>query len=364
MEKKKWIIIFLVITLFAFIMPMTSSADQDITIVLKPNNPYMTVNGVQQEIDPGRGTEPVIIPKWGRTVVPIRAIVEALGGTIGWDGKERKVTINFNDTVINLWIDNPKAKVNGETKWIDENNHDVKPIIVNSRTMLPLRFVAENLGCKVEWNASSRTITIKYHMVTPPPLIQFKGNSDSTTDMFSLRSGIAVFDMHYRGDSNFSVELLDKKGSEVDLLANEIGNYSGTKAIGAYVDNVMGATPGKYLMNITGKGEWNVIVSQPTPEAIISLPHTFKGKGDNITPFFNFRSGLTKFEFNYKGEGNFIVTLIAEDGHEYSMANEIGDYTGSKSVGVQADNIFDPTPGVYLMSVTGTDGTWSIAISQ
>ncbi|MCD6426779.1 MAG: fibronectin type III domain-containing protein, partial [Caldisericaceae bacterium] len=67
-----------------------------ITITLQPGNPYMTVNGVKQEIDPGRGTKPVIIPKWSRTVVPIRAIVEALGGTIEWDGKERKVTINFN----------------------------------------------------------------------------------------------------------------------------------------------------------------------------------------------------------------------------------------------------------------------------
>ena len=131
-------------------------------ITLQPDNPYMTVNGVQQEIDPGRGTKPVIIPKWGRTVVPIRAIVEALGGTIEWDGTERKVTINFNGTVIELWIDKPQARVNGEMKWIDPNNHDVKPIIINSRTMLPLRFVAESLGCTVQWDAATRTITITY----------------------------------------------------------------------------------------------------------------------------------------------------------------------------------------------------------
>jgi hypothetical protein len=50
----------------------------------------MTVNGVKKEIDPGRGTVPVIVK--GRTLVPIRAIIEELGGTIGWDGNERKVT--------------------------------------------------------------------------------------------------------------------------------------------------------------------------------------------------------------------------------------------------------------------------------
>ena len=141
----------------------TESAPAEQTVIkLQPDNEMMLVNGVSKEIDPGRGTKPVIIPKWSRTVVPIRAIVEALGGTIEWDGVARKVTIHFNGTTIELWIDNPKARVNGTAKWIDENNHDVKPIIVNSRTMLPLRFVAENLGCKVEWDASTRTITITY----------------------------------------------------------------------------------------------------------------------------------------------------------------------------------------------------------
>ncbi len=139
-----------------------NQTNSTIMINLQIDNPLMVVNGVQQEIDPGRETKPVIIPKWGRTVVPIRAIVEALGGSISWNGKERKVTINFKGTVINLWIDKPKAEVNGVMKWIDPNNHDVKPIIVNSRTMLPLRFVAENLGCKVDWYPKTRAITITY----------------------------------------------------------------------------------------------------------------------------------------------------------------------------------------------------------
>jgi len=133
-----------------------------IIITLQPDNAYMAVNGVSQEIDAGRGTKPVIIPEWSRTVVPIRAIVEALGGTIEWEGTTRKVTINFKETVIELWIDNPKAKVNGTEVYIDPNNHSVKPIIVNSRTMLPLRFVAESLGCDVGWDNDTRTITITY----------------------------------------------------------------------------------------------------------------------------------------------------------------------------------------------------------
>ncbi|MEA3313970.1 MAG: stalk domain-containing protein, partial [Caldisericota bacterium] len=139
----------------------TPSAQETI-ITLQPDNSYMTVNSVSKEIDPGRGTKPVIIPEWSRTVVPIRAIVEALGGTISWESETRKVTINFETTTIELWIDNPRARVNGTMVYIDSDNHNVKPIIVNDRTMLPLRFVAESLGCIVSWDNDTRTITIAY----------------------------------------------------------------------------------------------------------------------------------------------------------------------------------------------------------
>jgi len=50
--------------------------------------------------------------------------------------------------------------VNGTTKWIDDTNHKVVPEIINGRTMLPLRFVAESLGSTVDWNGDTKTITI------------------------------------------------------------------------------------------------------------------------------------------------------------------------------------------------------------
>ena len=135
---------------------------QPIVIILYPNNPMMTVNGVSQEIDPGRGTKPVIIAKWSRTVVPIRAIVEALGGIVTWNSTNRRVTIDFKNITIDLWINSPKARINERKIWIDPNNPNVKPIIQNGRTMLPLRFIVESLDCSVDWNPHSKAITIKY----------------------------------------------------------------------------------------------------------------------------------------------------------------------------------------------------------
>ncbi len=61
-----------------------------------------------------------------------------------------------------MQIGNSVAVVNGNVVSIDSDNPNLVPEIINSRTMLPLRFVAENLGCDVQWNGTTKTITITY----------------------------------------------------------------------------------------------------------------------------------------------------------------------------------------------------------
>ena len=94
--------------------------------------------------------------------MPIRPVVEALNGTVGWDGTEKKVTVTLGSTTLELWIGKNTAKVNGVNTLIDSTNAKVVPEIINSRTMLPLRFVTENLGCDVQWDGTTKTITITY----------------------------------------------------------------------------------------------------------------------------------------------------------------------------------------------------------
>lgn len=127
-------------------------------IVLTIGETTMLVNGVSQTID----TPPVIVS--GRTFVPVRVIAQALGGNVSWDSAEKKVTITLDGKTIELWIGNTTAKVNGETKVLD-----VPPYISNGRTMLPLRFIIENLGCEVVWNGPAQTITIYYDATGSQP---------------------------------------------------------------------------------------------------------------------------------------------------------------------------------------------------
>ena len=70
------------------------------------------------------------------------------------------VTIAAPDDVIELIIDNPQATVNGIATPIDAENSDVTPIIRDNRTLLPVRFIAENLGMMVEWNEHTREVML------------------------------------------------------------------------------------------------------------------------------------------------------------------------------------------------------------
>ncbi len=123
---------------------------------LQIGNKTMYVNDTPQGID----IPPIIIE--GRTLLPIRWVAEPLGARVEWDGVERKVTIALKDTVIELWIDKNIARVNGFNTLIDPDNPKVVPIIKDGRTMLPVRFIAENLGCKVDWDQDTKTVTITY----------------------------------------------------------------------------------------------------------------------------------------------------------------------------------------------------------
>lgn len=115
------------------------------------------VNGGLKSMDQA----PIIMET--RTVLPIRFVADALGATVAWDEAQRKVTITGTKT-IELWIDNPWAKVNGVSVLIDPDNQKVRPIIMMpaGRTMMPLRFITETLGCQVEWNGAIQEVLIKY----------------------------------------------------------------------------------------------------------------------------------------------------------------------------------------------------------
>lgn len=119
------------------------------TVAYADNSVTVTLDGNSIKSD----VAPQIVD--GRTMVPLRAIFEALGATVAWSESTRTVTaIKDNDVVI-CTIDSYKMTVNGEQKKLD-----VAPMIIDGRTMVPVRFVAEAFGCNVGWDGEKRIVSI------------------------------------------------------------------------------------------------------------------------------------------------------------------------------------------------------------
>ena len=90
-----------------------------------------------------------------RTLVPMRAIFEALDAEVIWNGEGRTITVTKGKNSIFLKVDSNKMLVNGKEKTID-----VPAKIVGNRTLVPLRAISEALNSDVEWYPDSKTILI------------------------------------------------------------------------------------------------------------------------------------------------------------------------------------------------------------
>lgn len=130
----------------------TGEAETGIVIKLQVGNPVMTVNGQAQSIE----VAPVI--QNGHTLLPVRSIVEVMGGAMEWEGTAsaaETATVTYGNNVVRFTIDNPTAYLNDNPITLD-----TAPAIIGSRIMLPIRFIAETFGFDIAWDASDATITV------------------------------------------------------------------------------------------------------------------------------------------------------------------------------------------------------------
>ncbi len=144
---KKLLSFILVIVMIAGCMPFSNVFATDISV---------KIDGAAQNYD----VMPVI--ENGRTLVPMRAIFEALGANVEWDNTSKTVTGTKGETKVSLQIGNTSAKVNQT-----EVTLDVPGKIISDRTMVPVRFISESLGCNVGWDDTSKTVIINTTNLLP-----------------------------------------------------------------------------------------------------------------------------------------------------------------------------------------------------
>ena len=154
MKKVLSILLALVFTMSAVTGCFAAGAGgTELALSMQIGNPVMTVNGIESEIDPGRGTAPVI--QNDRTLVPVRAIIEAMGGSVEWNDETQTAFLEYNGDTITLTIGSTVALLNGEANTLDS-----ALVLVSDRTMLPIRFIAEGFGFDVKWTDSTQTVVI------------------------------------------------------------------------------------------------------------------------------------------------------------------------------------------------------------
>ena len=98
----------------------------------------------------------------GRTVVPLRFIGEALGAEIGWDNAKRMVSYKLGEEILYFWIDKPEARIVIGPLFAKDIPLEAAPVIKGGRSFVPVRVVSELLGAAVGWDGTTRTVTIEF----------------------------------------------------------------------------------------------------------------------------------------------------------------------------------------------------------
>ena len=153
MKATKWFVALLAIILCIPALsasPAPTSA-ADVTI-------YLDGKRVPSDVSP------YIVPQANVTMVPMRVISESLGAYVDWQASSKTVTISKSGTEIIMKNGSRQASVNGTNVALDS------PVTLRQgRVMVPLRFVGEQLGLTVEWQASTRSVQLYTGMTLPTP---------------------------------------------------------------------------------------------------------------------------------------------------------------------------------------------------
>lgn len=175
---------------------------------------------------------------------------------------------------------------------------------------------------------------------TPPPTPgSYSGSGDDVVSITKPggATAFAIATITHRGSSNFIVKGIDNQMEWVDLMVNEIGDYTGTVFVESDVTH----------LEITADGPWTVHIK--TPSAARAVGSGASGQGDDV---LRWSGGAKKVHFTHDGTSNFIVLGLDNTGEWDNLyINEIGPYSGSK--------VIDAT--THLLTVRA-DGAWTMAV--
>ena len=221
----------------------------------------------------------------GRTMVPLRAIFEAIGADVNWDDKTKTITIEKEEKSYVMKI--------GENIITIGNSYvimDTYPTIIDNRTLVPVRFIAECLGYTVNWDDNNRVVTVDT-------------KNQSEIDLYKLYVNNS-FAMLCPDDLIVDESFMDQ---DVIFMNNADYNIPGEKEI----ISISGLEyDGRVFLDLIE--EWNEHIKYKRKAQIISVGQS-KLKG------------CTLYKIEYIDEGDYITSCFIEGGKKAYNVSFISD---------------------------------------
>lgn len=275
----------LLLTALPAIAPATASAATTMgSIVLTIDSPTMTVNGTSKAID-AEGSKPTL-DAGGYTMLPLRGVVEAMGGSLTWDAANRTVTMVKDGQTIKVPIGSTKLTVDGVQKDMLANNGTYKAAYINKsgRTLVHVRALQAFNNTTCTWNQATKQVTVTYP--TNTPVVSSK---------------------------NYRVDLINQTGADINAL------YYGQSGTYSYSKNVLTSTLKK-------NGTASFYISVPDNATTRLYDFYTEGVG---TKFFN---GL-----NLTGVNAYVTVLLKENG-KFEQANDKTITVSSGDTALKVEN--------------------------
>ena len=295
-----------------------------------------------------------------RVMVPMRAIFEAFGAKVKWDGDTETITSKKKSKTITMTIGSTDMTKNDETY-----SFDVSPVIEDGRTLVPIRAISEMLGLDVEWDEDSQTVTI----VTPEDEDDdtWKENT-GTIELGTMKvtgDGISVSDnvITITEGGDFTVTGVSENGQIVidteDKVKLRLSGMSLTNPTGSaiYVKNADKAyiTITDGTDNTLTDGETYTSGDENEKGTITSRDNLeIKGKG-SLTINGNYKNGIDASDSLDIENGTITINAV-NDGINVNDTLAISGGTlnvTAESDGLQAGDIVDITGGTINITTTG-----------
>lgn len=281
------------------------------------------------------------IVKNRRTLVPLRFIGEALGKEVLWNNDEKSVTVSDENASFKLYIDSKIIdNIDGTLKFTD-----VAPCIVNRKTYLPLRAIAELMNIGVGYDKASSTVTIDSTVFNPveesTTIVGLMPNQTINTKMnftFVTNKNFAKAKLLLLNDKNEGY-IQDVKTSTAEALEflpslKDEGNKKLVLALYDANGNVIDATGAKINLNVLPRVTYSGVDNGGFVQDELKITPDINFIASKMKAIItNLTTGKTETKDNLDPEGEFLFKPSYLDAGSYSIMLSAFDELGREHFG-------------------------------